>query len=54
MMFLPFAPQSFTDKTTQFPLSDKSLAIIDQKQELSFKNNERKARLCFVGSPLRV
>jgi hypothetical protein len=32
-------PQSFTDKTTQFLLSDKSLAVIDQKQELSFSNS---------------
>jgi hypothetical protein len=31
--------ESFTDKTTQFPLSDKSLAVIDQKQELSFSNS---------------
>jgi len=32
-------PESFTDITTQFLLSDKSLAVIDQKQALSFNNS---------------
>jgi hypothetical protein len=32
--FTSKTPRSFTDKTTQFLLSDKSLAVIDQKQEL--------------------
>ena len=39
-------PAAFIDKTTQFLLSNKLLALIDQEQEIHLRSSE--------GSPLRA